>query len=90
MPGARPSPRQPVCEEHSRQGTGAVLGWTRREAAVAGARTRTGGPLVRRAVGLVLGMAVLIPAATALDGSHGPHGGHPIRPQSVTAAAPRR
>ncbi|MCM3925110.1 hypothetical protein ND748_26015 [Frankia sp. AiPs1] len=37
-------------------------------------RTPAGGPLLRRAAGLILGLAVLIPAATAWDGSPGSHG----------------
>ncbi|WP_165758372.1 hypothetical protein [Frankia casuarinae] len=40
------------------------------------------GPLLRRAAGLVIGMAILIPAATALEG-----GG---QPPAATAVAPAR
>ncbi|WP_283098967.1 hypothetical protein [Frankia sp. AgB32] len=42
---------------------------------------------MRRAAGLILGMAVLIPAATALNDSHD---GHPGGPPPVAAATSAR
>ncbi|WP_261565026.1 hypothetical protein [Frankia gtarii] len=49
-------------------------------------RILAGGPLLRRAAGLILGLAVLIPAANAWDGSHGSHG-HPVPSQRPPVAA---
>ncbi|SNQ46674.1 conserved hypothetical protein [Frankia canadensis] len=95
MPGARPSPRRPAVGDHfSRQAVSAADAAfpgprSHRSgpgpAAGAWSRARASRPLLRRAVGLIVGMAVLIPAATALDGSRSPHVSHPTRPPSVAA-----
>ncbi|CAO5181611.1 conserved hypothetical protein [Frankia sp. AiPs1] len=83
MPGARPTP--PAVGGSSRRRT---LPASRAGGALA---SRPGAnplrPLVRRAAGLVLGIAVLIPVATAVGGSHG---AHPDGPPSVAAGVAGR
>ncbi len=90
MPGARPTPQRPA--------VGAPVGRRPRSAAPLSPRwpsrpgdslrsLRSARPLVRRAAGLVLGLAVLIPVATALgDGQDG----HPGGPPSVAAGIAER
>ncbi|MCK9897863.1 hypothetical protein MXD60_25270 [Frankia sp. AgB32] len=101
MPGVRPSPRRPAVGDRFRglASTAAPGGTVPPGQHPPDARPRAGQDgghhrrapvsrhLVRRAAGLILGMAVLIPAATALNDSHD---GHPGGPPPVAAATSAR
>ncbi|ABD13228.1 hypothetical protein ThrDRAFT_00497 [Frankia casuarinae] len=93
MPALRPTPRRrplgDLAREHAPPSVAAVgavprggMIGTRVGGAHLGWRMPATGPLLRRAAGLVIGMAILIPAATALEG-----GG---QPPAATAVAPAR
>ncbi|MCM3883458.1 hypothetical protein [Frankia sp. R82] len=81
MPGARPtSRRQAVGGFHSHGRSSAA---TPTVAPAGPLRSpRAARPLVRRAAGLVLGLAVLLPVATAVNDGHD---GHPGSPPPVAA-----